>query len=282
MALWDRGAQSRCLVRASAPLPQARHPPANPTGAAPARPLSLLPCRATPAAPGRPLLPPSPHQLLAAAQILPHPPLSITPSAFRAEPRPFPALRGLQAAALPSLCASSWPQVPAPSAAPVLLRHLKCPCLSALPGLLLPPGVLTSSVYPSPTSSTGEKAGVNQDTDAGPHPSPGMCRQTASQHVSLCAESDIARQQEMVLPALLSKYTSGPAGLLNLLELIWCLTSLLGARSACPPQYPSHAERGGGMSPNPGLTYNGHYGKQWPACSWLVITQGDDHKPGTS
>ena len=131
MALWDRGAQSRCLVRASAPLPQARHPPANPTGAAPARPLSLLPCRATPAAPGRPLLPPSPHQLLAAAQILPHPPLSITPSALRAEPRPFPALRGLQAAALPSLCASSWPQVPAPSAAPVLLRHLKCPCLSA-------------------------------------------------------------------------------------------------------------------------------------------------------
>lgn len=119
MALWDRSAQSCCLVRASAPLPQAHHPSANPTGAASARPLSLLPCRspcrATPAAPGRPLLPPSPHQLLAAARSPPHPPLSLTPSALRAEPRPFPALRGLQAAALPSLCTSSWPESQPPA-----------------------------------------------------------------------------------------------------------------------------------------------------------------------
>ena len=124
--------------------------PAGPTGAASARPLSPLPCRspcrATPAAPGRSLLPPSPHQLLAAAQSLPHPLLSLTPSALRVEPRPFPALKGLQAATLPSLCASNWHRVPAPSAVPLLLRYLKCPFLTALPGLLLPPGVLTSSV----------------------------------------------------------------------------------------------------------------------------------------
>ena len=85
----------------------------------------------------------------------------------------------------------------------------------------------------------------------------GMCHSAA--------ENDISRPQEIILPELLSKYISGQASLLNLCELIWCLKSFLGARSACLPQHPSSGETGGEMSPNPGLTYNGHYGKQWPA-----------------
>lgn len=193
MAHWDRGAQSCWHVRASAPQPRALHPSAN--CSPPGLPLYCISARA----PAGPLAGPLPATLLLQAGrcpllasswqqpgARPTPLLSLSPPPSGLSPD-APALRPAgHRSALP--LRSIWgAEAQALALCLCFLRHLKCSCLSASPGLLLPPGVLTSSVYPSPTHSTEKKAHINQDTDAGPHPSPGMCRQTTSQHVSLCS-----------------------------------------------------------------------------------------------